>query len=128
MDIVLTFRTSYQNIHTGDEIINSKLIAINYIFGRFLIDLISAIPFELVLVLFLDPKEHTFLNELKLITILKLFRVLRLERIINFLNTTDDTKLSLRLIKLCFFLLLYIHISACFWFYICKIDQAWQPA
>ena len=125
LDIILTFRTSYQNIHTGDEITNSKLIAINYMCGRFWIDLISAIPFEVVPLLFVAPEQHTFVNDLKFITILKLFRVLRLERIINYMNTTDENKLSLRLIKLCFFLLLYIHISACFWFYLGNIDQAW---
>jgi len=49
---------------------------------------------------------------------LKLFRILRLSRIISYMNSTDDVKLSLRLFKLCFFLLLYIHCTACLLFLI----------
>jgi len=100
---------------------------VKYIQGRFWLDLISAIPFEVVLRIFIDASQNKFVNDLKFITMLKLFRVLRLERIINYMNTTDDNKLSLRLLKLCFFLILYIHITACTWFYVGKLDESWIP-
>ena len=66
---------------------------------------------------------------------LKMVRVLRLSRMITYLNETDDVKLSLRLFKVFFFLILYINITGCFWFYCCKYTRRnglteiiWNPA
>lgn len=123
-DIILNFRTSFINILTGDEITDSKSIAINYIGGRFWIDLVSSIPFEIVLPLFINEEIS---RKFSLLSMLKLFRVLRLSRIITYMNESDDVKLTLRLFKVCFFLLLYIHITACFWFYVTNIDKKWKP-
>ena len=36
-------------------------------------------------------------------------------------------KHSLKLAKLILFIFLYIHFSACFWFFICNLDQRWLP-
>jgi hypothetical protein len=49
VDIVLNFRTTKSDVITEDEITNSKEIAINYLKGRFIIDLISAIPMDIIL-------------------------------------------------------------------------------
>ena len=57
LDIIVSFRTTYQNAMTGDEIFNSKKIAENYIHGRFSIDLLAAIPFDLIMGL-LEVKDH----------------------------------------------------------------------
>ena len=103
------------------------MIAINYLQGRFWIDLISAIPFELVLTLFIDPTKNKFVADMKILTMLKIIRVLRLERIINYMNTTDENKLSMRLFKMCFFLILYLHIGACIWYYFARMDDTWIP-
>ena len=46
IDILISFRTTYIHPISGDEIIESKLIAKNYIAGRFWIDFFSTIPFE----------------------------------------------------------------------------------
>ena len=48
-DIVISFRTSYVNQMTGDEIFNTKKIANNYMQGRFWIDAASTIPFDSVM-------------------------------------------------------------------------------
>jgi hypothetical protein len=40
---------------------------------------------------------------------LKLLRVLRLGRIITYMNSTDEIKLSLKLLKVFFFLVMYLH-------------------
>lgn len=119
LDIFLNFRTSYQNILTGDEVTEPNQIAINYIKGRFWIDVLASIPFELVLLIFYD---QTFSKKFVLLSMLKLFRVLRLGRIITYMNETDDVKLSLRLFKVCFFLILYIHCTGCLWYYIGALD------
>ena len=44
------------------------------------------------------------------------------------MNSTDDVKLSLRLFKLFFFLVLYIHCTGCLLFYVAKLDKIWNPA
>ena len=52
LDIIISFRTTYVNPYTGDEVFDSFRIAKNYLFGRFLIDFLSTIPFEKVLIIF----------------------------------------------------------------------------
>ena len=80
-DIFINFRTTYVDAYSGEEVTDGSKIAKNYMFGRFLIDLVSMIPFEL---LTKRLKQHTNLRELELrhyaiISCLKLVRVLRLE-------------------------------------------------
>ena len=52
IDILISFRTTYIHPISGDEIIEPKLIAMNYLTGRFLIDFFSTIPFEKFVVFF----------------------------------------------------------------------------
>jgi hypothetical protein len=47
-DIILNFRTTISDFITGVEIMNQRKIAKKYIYGRFFLDLIAAIPFELL--------------------------------------------------------------------------------
>mmetsp|Transcript_34327 Transcript_34327/g.52593 ORF Transcript_34327/g.52593 Transcript_34327/m.52593 type:complete len:289 (-) Transcript_34327:1616-2482(-) len=125
-DIIFNFRTSFLNAKTGDEVMDPKEIAFHYVFaGRFWIDLLSTIPFDLFTHK-LESRDAS--STLQLFSMLKLFRVLRLSKIIQYMNSTDDVKLSLRLFKLFFFLVLYIHCTACLLFYVAKIDESWQPA
>ena len=44
-DIVLNFRTSFVN-KSGQVVYQARLIALNYIRGWFLLDLLAAIPFD----------------------------------------------------------------------------------
>jgi len=64
---------------------------------------------------------------LKLFSLLKLVRVLRLERLISKLNLKNEVKTSLKLIKLIFFILLFIHFVGCGWFFIAKQGKEWVP-
>lgn len=67
------------------------------------------------------------LSQVRLLAVLKLVRVLRLQRVITYMNTTDDVKLSLQLVKTSIFLLLFIHFTACLWFHLANEDQKWVP-
>lgn len=49
LDILIMFRTSYRDPERDLFIEDSKLIAINYIKGRFLIDFLASFPFDLFL-------------------------------------------------------------------------------
>lgn len=46
-DMIVNFRTSF--VQNGEVIVDAKLIAVNYLRGWFLIDAVSAIPFDFVL-------------------------------------------------------------------------------
>jgi len=46
-DVIINFRTSF--VQHGEVIVDAKLIASNYLRGWFLIDIVSAIPFDFVL-------------------------------------------------------------------------------
>lgn len=118
IDIFLQFRTSFYHPLTGDEIKDLKVIKQNYFRGRFTIDLLSSVPFDSLihLVIGIDNKA------LRLLSLLKLFRVTRLSRIIARLNVSQDTKNTLKLSQLIFFIILYIHCSGCAWFAIVNYD------
>lgn len=48
IDILITFRTTYICSTTGSEIVEGLQIAKNYLSGKFIIDLLSTIPFDKV--------------------------------------------------------------------------------
>lgn len=48
-DIILNFRTTINNPLTGEEIMDSKSIAISYFKNRFILDLIATIPYDLII-------------------------------------------------------------------------------
>ena len=99
MDIVMNFRTTYFNARTGEEIIDKHKIVIHYVFGSFLIDLLSTIPFGLIYQLFMvESTNEDQAHNLQMMSMMKIIRILRLSRLITYLNSAEDIKLSLRLI------------------------------
>lgn len=56
-----------------------------------------------------------------------MLRILRFVKIISFLNATESVKLSLKLFKLIFYLLIYVHWQACLWYFYTSQDQTWFP-
>ena len=82
-------------------------IAINYFKGRFWIDLLATIPFDTFAELVFNPGNT---RALQLFSLMKLARVLRLSRIIAYMNVKNEVKMWLKLFKLVFFLALYLHI------------------
>lgn len=105
-DIIISFRTSVFHSRTGEEILEPKKIAVQYLKTRFLVDLLATIPFDTIGLLFISGNNTV---GLQLFGLLKLVRVLRLSRIITYMNVKDDVKMSLKLIKLVFFLVMYLH-------------------
>lgn len=135
VDIFINFRTTFMHSSSGEEITTSKEIACNYIQGRFWIDFAAVLPVDamanvsgqiitLGVVHFRDYGQSTGKTNLwAILNTLKLTRVLRLGRIITYMNESDDIKLSLRLMKMCFFLGIYIHFSACIWYMCCNFEK-----
>lgn len=109
IDLFIVFRTTYVDTYTGEEVLNGKQIAIKYLSGRFWIDLLATIPFDSI---GLFARGSTT-DQLQLFGILKLIRIARLSRIIAYMNVKEDFKLILKLIKLIFFLMMYLHLLGC---------------
>lgn len=81
---MVNFRTSFVKNSTGEEITGTKQIAIQYVKGRFWIDLVSSIPLDTFsYFIYNDVSNSTMLQ---LIGLLKLVRVLRLSRLITYMN------------------------------------------
>ncbi|CAI2368538.1 unnamed protein product [Moneuplotes crassus] len=124
LDILMNFRTTINDDETGGEISDPFKIAFNYLKGKFWIDLLASIPFDFFSVLFISSSNNFILQ---LFGLLKLVRILRLSRLITYMNLQDDVKMSLKLGKLIFFLIMYIHCIGCLWFFIAKQNETWMP-
>ena len=58
---------------------------------------------------------------------LKLVRVLRLNKIITYLRSTEEFKAFLKLNKLVFLLVMYLHCFGCVWWMIVDMNSYWIP-
>ena len=58
---------------------------------------------------------------------MKIIRIMRMSRLIMYLNAAEDIKLSLRLTQTIFLIFLYIHITACIWYMSVKDGFIWEP-
>jgi len=125
VDVFINFRTSFVNSKTGEEIFDLKVIAKNYMKGRFWVDVLASLPLDMLTLLFKTSDGDT--NVFDLFGLLKLVRVLRLSRIIMYMNLKDDIKMSLKLVKLVFFLVMYIHCQGCAWYIIVRDNEEWIP-
>jgi CRP-like cAMP-binding protein len=129
VDLFLNFRTTFHSSSTGDEIFDTRLIAKNYLVGRFWIDLLSCIPSDLLsMALGFDQEKGLKTGSIiSLFALLKLGRISRLNRIITFLRAKNDFKMLIRIFQLIFFLMMYIHLVSCAWWIIVNYDENWAP-
>lgn len=111
VDILVSFRTTYINERTGAEVRDVKLISHYYLRGQFTIDLLATVPFDTLGEAIFQSDHPTF----KIFGGLKLVRVLRLSKIITYLRSTEEFKAFLKLNKLIFFLIIYLHCFGCVW-------------
>ena len=116
IDIIVIFRTTIA--FEGETVTSGKIIAINYLKGRFFIDFFSTVPLDLMMKPFF--RDENIAARFKLLALLKLIRMLRLSHIISVINVKQETKTRLKLLKLFFFLVMYIHCWACLWFMVVK--------
>ena len=123
IDILIMFRTTSINLNTGVEITNGREIAIAYLKSRFLIDFVSAVPIDKFIMLFYPSTQSIEENVKHFVALscLKMIRILRINRLLIYLNSSSDFKLQIKLYKMFFFLLLYIHFTACLWYFIIVI-------
>jgi hypothetical protein len=89
-DLIINFRSSYINDKTGEEINDIKSIAFNYLKGRFWIDLLASLPIDILSYVVGGVAENSTIFDL--IGLLKLVRILRLSRLITYLNMKNELK------------------------------------
>lgn len=122
VDIFLTFNTSYSDSENMKEIYDRKKIAIYYLKGWFIIDLLSIVPFDKLLNFNNVNAIAKFARIGRLYKIIRMTRLAKLLKLIkskNTIVTQFSTKLKIdhgmeRLMFLAFFLVFFFHMSSCF--------------
>ncbi|XP_062977605.1 potassium voltage-gated channel subfamily H member 2 [Elgaria multicarinata webbii] len=114
IDILINFRTTYVN--TNEEVVSHPgKIAIHYFKGWFLIDMVAAIPFDLLI--FGSGSEETT----TLIGLLKTARLLRLVRVARKLDRYSEYGAAVLFLLMCTFALI-AHWLACIWYAIGNME------
>ncbi|KAJ8676492.1 hypothetical protein QAD02_012279 [Eretmocerus hayati] len=117
-DIVLNFRTTYVN-RKGEVVSNSKSIAVNYIKSWFLIDLVAALPFDLLYASDLYTSEDSGQSQIHLV---KLTRLLRLARLLQKMDRYSQYSAIILTLLMLFFTLV-AHWLACIWYVIAEKER-----
>ncbi|XP_051543749.1 potassium voltage-gated channel subfamily H member 2-like [Myxocyprinus asiaticus] len=118
IDIVINFRTTYVN--ANDEVVSHPLrIAVHYFKGWFLIDMVAAIPFDLLI--YRDGEEAST-ETTTLIGLLKTARLLRLVRVARKLDRYSEYGAAVLFLLMCTFALI-AHWLACIWYAIGNMEH-----
>jgi hypothetical protein len=123
LDIIVQFNTTFFDPLSGEEVFDKVLIKKTYLKGRFIIDFLSTVPFDVIVQAITGEK----ISILPLLSLLKLIRVTRISRIIESMNVKEQIKLMMKLCQLIFYLIIYIHCLGCLWFFIVRQDKVWRP-
>lgn len=124
-DIILNFRTTYVS-KKGEVVSNSKSIAYNYLKTWFTVDLLAALPFDLVLYASSDlyDNENTEIHsQTGQMHLLKLTRLLRLARLLQKMDRYSQYS-AMILTLLMFIFTLVAHWLACIWFIIAEKEKS----
>ena len=83
----------------------------------------ATIPFDTIVELIFSQTSKEF----QVFGVLKLIRIVRLNKLVTHMNIKEDVKISLNLTKLLFYLSIYFHILGCIWFYMINQQKQWIP-
>ncbi|XP_057336280.1 potassium voltage-gated channel subfamily H member 8 isoform X3 [Microplitis mediator] len=118
VDIILNFRTTYIS-KKGKLVLNGRKIAINYMKGWFLIDLLAALPFDLLYASDVYSGEESGHSHIHLV---KLTRLLRLARLFQKAERYSQySAVILALLMLAFSVV--AHWLACIWYVIAEYER-----
>jgi len=85
-DFILTFFQAFQHKETYEIITDYKKIAINYVNGWFIIDLVCIFPFQFILV---DPSQAQTVKLARLCRIPRLAKLINVERFKSILKSFE---------------------------------------
>ncbi|XP_073346934.1 voltage-gated inwardly rectifying potassium channel KCNH6-like [Pagrus major] len=124
VDIIINFRTTYVN--SNDEVVSQSVrIAVHYFKGWFLIDMVAAIPFDLLI--YRSGEEVVRGGgegeTTTLIGLLKTARLLRLVRVARKLDRYSEYGAAVLFLLMCTFALI-AHWLACIWYAIGNVERS----
>ncbi|KNA19902.1 hypothetical protein SOVF_056780 isoform B [Spinacia oleracea] len=112
IDIILTFFVAYHDKETSLPVEEKKKIAWRYIRTWFVLDFVSTIPYELVVIILPDNIHAYGLN-----TVLRLWRLSKVNRMFSRLE--KDRKINYFFIRICKLIcvtVFVVHFAACFYY------------
>ena len=124
-DILIIFNSAVINEDDYSIIDDRKEVACHYVSGWFLIDLLSIIPFDLIL----SSGSGNMNNMMKLMRIGRIYKLVKLTRLLKMLKLIKDRSKILKIVnetmkigvgfeRLFFFVMMFImmsHIVSCLW-------------
>ena len=130
IDICINFRTAYVDKYDHLHIITSpKSIAKRYIKSWFFLDLISSLPLEFIIPIFLgqapDDDDRTLSEFFKILRVFRLLRGLKMLRVLRIFKLfkgygryffVRETAMLLKCIRCLAAMLITAHYFACFWY------------
>ena len=120
LDILCTFRTSYEDSLHGIIITSPRHIARRYLTSFFLIDFLAALPLDLILLASESFQTVEFKSVARFNKLLRLLRIFKLMRVLSFAAThgfASSNPSLITLLKLLFSLVLMWHWVACGHYY-----------
>ncbi|KAH8401845.1 hypothetical protein KR009_008244 [Drosophila setifemur] len=134
VDIIINFRTTFVNAQ--DEVVSHPgRIAVHYLSGWFLIDLVAAVPFDLLLVgsdtdevrytilVFINANKVGIFQTTTLIGLLKTARLLRLVRVARKIDRYSEYGAAVLILLMATFILI-AHWLACIWYAIGNAEKS----
>lgn len=119
----VTFNTAYVN--DEEQLITDRAdIACRYMSFWLWIDLAAAMPFDAIVQVAVDNLDSDKLRSVRLVRILRLVRLSKLYKLTKFkviqeaLDRYNVTPAFLGLLFLCFQVIVFAHLVACFWFFL----------
>jgi hypothetical protein len=122
LDIIISFRTTFNDLENGREVKIPRKMAVAYLKSDFTVDALSTIPFD-----YLASLSSNENGGFKVLGALKLTRILRINKLISFMRSNEQVKATLKLIKLVFFLVMYLHCFGCLWWLVVTQLKIWVP-
>lgn len=132
IDIILNFRTAYTHPESSAIVVDTRLMASNYLRTSFMMDFLSTFPFDSLVSVFLPDasdeaaqREQDRLNKLlRLFRLLKLMRLTKLTRLL--MKQQEKLVISPALLSLLSILTqvsLFAHVMGCFWYFAADVSS-----
>ena len=138
LDIIINFLTAY---YTNDERIEKRInkIIFHYLKSWFILDFISIIPINYIINKYISEDNYNMSSLIKIAKLPKIYHIIRLFRLIKVFkfakknnitkftrNLLDKFHINIQIERLIYYILglfMFIHLSACFFFFIAKLED-----
>ena len=122
LDTYYNLMTTIIDKQTGDEIINLRKIFKQYLYSNLWFDLISSIP-----IFFISIPCTPWVIIVTLIRLVKLKRIIVVEQRLMFFRLKKPIRVVIKFFVILLWLMIYIHLLSCLWFFIVSLDNEWEP-